>query len=72
MLCLRFDTLEQADQRNHEEATRRGCTGNVTCEWWQVREQDGKVYLIINNDEVLEGEVVVEIEDIVPTPVPEE
>jgi hypothetical protein len=62
MKCLQFDTLEAAQQRNTQEAIARGCTGDVTAQWWSMREQNNKFYLVVNDDALLEGEVAVDVE----------
>ena len=59
MKYLIFENQEAANQRNNEEAIRRGCHG-VTQYWWSMTEVDGQYKLSIGEDILQEGEEAIE------------
>lgn len=62
MKCLMFNSKEEADVRNSQEAKERGCAAsNVTQLWWNTQELNGKFYLQVNEDSIKENEQTVDI-----------
>jgi hypothetical protein len=59
MKYLIFSTKELAEQRDHEEAVRRGCEG-TTQYWWGVAELTSGFGLAVGEDPLQAGEEAVE------------
>ena len=60
MKYLIFETKEAAEQRDHEEAVRRGCTG-TTQYWWGVTELESGFGLAVGEDQLQDDEEASEI-----------
>ena len=60
MKYLIFETQVAAEQRDHEEAVRRGCAG-VTQYWWGISELESGFGLAVGEDPLQDGEEASEI-----------